>query len=368
MKDFYTTENLKNRINKINFLELQRVIYPILSEDKMDGNSVSKLLVENYYTRLMRNEIDIQNFDIDKWLSECASDRLDQFVRIVNSGIISKSFDDYDYNDIKYTMREINRSINHSYIFTTPDKVIVDYLGSKFQTSTFSSNLRDDNATPYIHYNYDNKIKHILSVLGEKADIRYVSEFLSKYGLDNFEELSYSDIDTLLTAIISRWDFENVSSELIVKISNILKAYDKKDVYYSLDKLDLKYLSDDKLRRLCRALDLSLKLMDEAAFRLMYESEIDVDLCDMYNANALNLMNDEDTISNAYNLVCEEIQSRRESHFNRDALYYANRISNDLDKGRSKKLKIWFFMSFLYIFLFICSLCYWRRWLHEYKY
>lgn len=335
MEDYYTIERLKNEIEKTDFLKIQRAIYPILKDDKQDGNMLSKLLVENYFVRLVKNGIDVKNFDIDRWLCECSDERLDEFARLVNPDISVSLFDKYSYNEMLYTQDKINTSIRHGQTITSDKKVLVDYLGGKFYTNKFQTDTHDDKIKPYIHYDYDSKMFHLLKVIKEKADVKFVSDEMKRYGLDNFDELNYDQISTLLTTILSNGNDQ--IGPLISKMYEVLKVYDKKSIHYNLSNLELKYLSNDKLNRLYKVLKLAI--MDDETFDSMYvQSEIDLDLADVYDSSMLRHFNDVSTNLDIYNLVDEEIKKRRESHFNNGALYYAKVMSTNDDKRR--KLKI----------------------------
>ena len=336
MEDYYTIENLKKTIRKSDFLKIQRAVYPIISEGKADVNLISQLLIENYFERLIKNGITIKNIDV--WLNSCDNENLDTFIHLINPDISSKSFDEYSYNEMSYTVHKISNSIYNGFSFQADKDIETYYLGNKFYVKNFIEDDKGD-LTPYVHYNYDKKMYTILSNLREKANIKYVSDELRKYGIDNFESLSYEEISTLLFAILKKNNYGIKFDTLIVKMYDVLKYYDKKMTSYDLNKLELRYLSGEKLERLCRILFLASMKANE--LHSMYESEIDMNIADMYEASVLKNMNEENAIINAYNMVRDEIRKRKESHFNNNVLYYANLISRDLNKNsKTKKLKI----------------------------
>lgn len=330
MEDYYTIQSLRNRINDLDFLKLQRVVYPIIINDGKSESLISELYMEEYYKRLMNFGIDTQNFDMDSWLWHSMNDKFEEFIQIVNGG---EELSNLSYKEISQTLKRMNSSIYHGYSVYDSNKVKVDYLGCQLHTNYFTCNTKEKNMVPYLHHEYDSKIERIISKLKDKADVKRLSEILSKYYID-FEELNYDQIEVLRTILIIKHDFGIYFSNLIYKLSHFLEKCDEREIPANLDNLNLQYISYEKLQALHRTLDLALKVLDEGKLKLMYESEIDIDLTELYEADLVNLMNDENVVLNAYNCVNEEIKKRRNSNFSTDALCVADLIKKD---GKSKK-------------------------------
>ena len=324
MEDYYTIQNLKKAISELDFLILQRAIYPTLKDDSNELNLMQNLATCNYFERLTNEGIDVNDFDIDDWLDECLNEKIDEFVHLVNPKNSFKSFDEYSAEDVANTYKKILRSMYYERNTKNKEKIL---------------------------YDYQVKMCDILNFFEEKKVISFLNHELNRCGLDNFDDLSYDQISTLLVAIMNKDDFNVHDAILIRDMYRLLQIYDAKDLNYRLDNLELKYLNNEKLGRLNKILRLAS--MDEASFELLYESEIDIEYVDLYESDILRAVNDDDTILKAYNLTTTEISKRRNSHFNREALYYANATSKNVNSGKKRKLKMWYSYLFLYIFLFL---------------
>jgi len=311
MEDYYTIQNLKKAISELDFLILQRAIYPTLKDDSNELNLMQNLATCNYFERLTNEGIDVNDFDIDDWLDECLNEKIDEFVHLVNPKNSFKSFDEYSAEDVANTYKKILRSMYYERNTKNKEKIL---------------------------YDYQVKMCDILNFFEEKKVISFLNHELNRCGLDNFDDLSYDQISTLLVAIMNKDDFNVHDAILIRDMYRLLQIYDAKDLNYRLDNLELKYLNNEKLGRLNKILRLAS--MDEASFELLYESEIDIEYVDLYESDILRAVNDDDTILKAYNLTTTEISKRRNSHFNREALYYANATSKNVNSGKKRKLKM----------------------------
>lgn len=346
MEDYYTIESLKRIISKLDFLKLQRAAYPIITEGKIDDNFVTQLITEHFFERLMDNGISISH--IDTWLDSCTKENLDVFLNLVNPDISYRSFDEYSYNELLDIINKISNSVYNGMQTVLDESVETVYLGSRLRVNNMMVDDRG-NFEAYVHYNYDRKAYQIVNFLKEKADVKYIFEYFQKYGLENFEDLSYEDISVLLLAILNNSSYDTKLDNLVIKMKELLKTYDKKRMPYVISELELKYLSNKRMECLCKVLYLANMTDNEVI--TFFDSEIDIDLTEMYMATVINLMNEGDTIKNAYDLVCEEKNRRRNNSFRKEALLYADLICRDLKRGR-KTLKIWFYIFFCIFYLF----------------
>ena len=312
--DFFTVQNLKQRLDKKSIFEILRLSYPLLKEENIDDNPLSYTLIGNYDDRLKKESDD----SAEKIVSDYV---LDSETRIVDDKKINELIHSMSYSDLMYLNDLIDVTLYQGKSTTIGKNKEVNYLGTILKTNHLT-----ESGKPYIYYDYDNMMKELLNMIKLEVHLRHSKVVLEKYGIDNFEDLTYDDFSDIMTFMAIEGSDEKYSSDeyrdtefsrLFYSLSNIITDYDGYSLNYDLKHINFNKLSSDKLAELYKVLDLSLNLLkygdrdlDYSAFMLIRNSDVVIDIQRLDEAMSICEKNSSDVIKNVFKVVVNKINER----------------------------------------------------------
>lgn len=306
--DFYTLEIFKNKLGKLSFLEVQRLAFPLIDINWL--STLSSIVLDEYNTRLYDEEVKYSSID-----------------NLISSAENNNGLDTFSYEDLKYLKTVIESVVYYGKVQKVPKSFFSDYLG----TSLLCDYIKEDGSS-YIHYEYDQKLMHLNSLIKKELNRRYCKKTLKKYGINNFDDMSYDDIEMLITSMAYIGNFKNYNlkfnaqeikntrfSKLFNGLYKILEDMDRYILPNDLNMVDYKKIKQDKLKRLQYILDLSLNLSNEDTLlyvkNLIDTSDVVINIEDLNEAFIVCESNNNEDIVNSIKNVQEELSSRKPRNY-----------------------------------------------------
>lgn len=317
--DFYSLEKLKKKIKVLSFLEIQRLAEPIIDIDEQ--SQLSSIIIDEYYFRIDKMNLKNDDTSIDGLIRSLKEDE--------------NSFNSFTDGDINYLMTIISNVVCNGEVIIS-DILPINYFGNIIKCKYFM-----EDGTPYIHYEYDKKLKVLNTILKKEANRRFCKKSLEKYGINHFNEMTYDDINDLLTSMavvgnykndIFNFDESDILKSDYSKLFNglyvLLNDMDNYKIPNDLKKVNYKNLCFDKLKKLEIILDLALDLSIEDSLEsvrnLIDSSDIVIDISDLYEAFNVCAFNNNEVIMSAAKELHDEIENRYDRCFIK---YYMERVS-----------------------------------------
>ncbi|MBR2840904.1 MAG: hypothetical protein IKF01_03425 [Bacilli bacterium] len=317
--DFYSLEKFKKKLRKLSFLELQRLVDPII--DLNEQSQISSVILDEYYFRMEKMDLSIDNISIDDLIRSLKEDK--------------DTFNSFTDSDINYLTITISNVIYRGNVYVS-DSLPANYLGTRIKCKYYM-----EDGKPYIHYDYDKKLKFLNELLKKEENRRFCRKSLEKYGINYFDEMTYEDISDLITSMAFigncenanyNFDEEDVFKTDYYKLFNglckILNNMDNYRIPNDLKKVDYNNLCFDKLKRLevifDLALDLSIEDSLESVKNIIDSSHMVVDISELNEAFNVCAFNGNDVIMRAAKELHDEIENRYNRCFIK---YYMERVS-----------------------------------------
>ena len=310
--DFYTLEYLKNKMKKLSFLEVQRLAYPLFDVDCL--STLSSVILDEYNSRLYEKNLQHEDASIENLILSVEK----------NNG-----FECFSYEDLQYLKTVIKSVVYYGKVQKVPESFLIDYLGTMIECAYIK-----ENNSGYLHYEYDQKLVHLNELIKKELNKRYCKKTLKKYGIDNFDNMSYDDIENLInsmayTCSINIDKIKNTKfSKLFKGLLEILGDMDEYMLPCDLNAVNYKKIKFDRLKRLQCVLDLSLNLSTEDA--LLYiknsidTSDVVINVEDLNEAFIVCENNSNEDIDRALKNVQSELSSRKNKTYIEEACYMYN--------------------------------------------
>lgn len=331
--DYYSLEYFKNKIKNLSFLEVQRLAYPIINLSKQ--SQLSSIILDEFYLRVESEQRSVNEVSIDTLLKS-----------IKNNEKILKNFTE---DDLKYLITIIESVVYYGKTTRNIDKKMVNYFGVSVECDSYM-----ENGEPYIHYEYDKSLNELVYFFKKELNKQMCSNYLKKYGIDNFEDMNHDDIEKLITSMASIGNINNYNYEfnldvikhtMYSKVFNglyeILDDMNNYKIPFEVSDINLKNLDCKKIRTVQNILYLSIKFsagQDEFITLLNNMNEEPGEISKEEIEIALSICH-----NNSYNDIETSIENIKQELINRNMNTYSNKyleIANKMFHDLIKEIKV----------------------------